>query len=95
MDSAEISQIKHELKEQGYTIYVYSYPCGMYFPEHKHSYAKLHIVLSGTLKISMPDNEVVLKPGDRFEVPANVPHTAEVIGDGPMVCIDATKRVGS
>jgi mannose-6-phosphate isomerase-like protein (cupin superfamily) len=92
MDSEQISKIKQELRDSGYNIYVYSYPCGMYFPEHVHNYPKLHIVLSGTLKVKMPDGEVVLGQGDRLEVPANVPHMAEVLGDGPMVCIDATLK---
>jgi quercetin dioxygenase-like cupin family protein len=65
----------------------------MYFPEHKHNYPKVHIVLSGKLKIILPDDEVILTEGERLEVPANTPHTAEVLGDGPMVCIDATKKV--
>ncbi|MAT39705.1 MAG: hypothetical protein CL946_08895 [Ectothiorhodospiraceae bacterium] len=92
MDGDQIAQIKNELKEQGYTIYVYSYPPAMYFPEHKHEYPKLHVVLSGSLKITLPDREVILNEGERIEIDADIPHTAEVLGETPLICVDAAKR---
>jgi mannose-6-phosphate isomerase-like protein (cupin superfamily) len=34
----------------------------------------------------------ILGPGDWVEVPRGVHHTAAVVGDEPVVCLDAAKR---
>jgi quercetin dioxygenase-like cupin family protein len=91
MDSDQISELKRSLKSDGYNIYVYSYPGGMCFPEHTHDYDMIHVVLNGSLKISLDGQDHILSAGDRFTVPARVPHSAEVLGDSPVVCLDATQ----
>ena len=91
MDGEQITAIKHQLKDDGYNIYVYSFPGGMCFPVHSHDYDTIHIVLSGSLKISMNGSDFFLTPGERFTIPANTPHSAEILGDTPVVCLDATK----
>lgn len=91
MDSQEVSQIKQDLRDQGYNLYVHSHPAGMCFPEHTHEALTLHIVLSGKMSITMDGEIFILQSGDRLEVPANTPHSAEVLGESPVVCIDARK----
>lgn len=91
MDSEQITLIKKDLRERGYNLYVYSYPAGMVFPPTAHAYAKIHIVLSGSIRITLNDEIHELKSGDRLMVPAHQPHSAEVLGEMPVVCIDATK----
>jgi quercetin dioxygenase-like cupin family protein len=91
MDSERIAEIKHSLKTEGYNIYVYSYPGGMFFPLHNHDHDTIHVVLSGSLKITVDGIDEILDPGERFVIPALVPHSSEVLGDSPVVCMDATK----
>jgi quercetin dioxygenase-like cupin family protein len=91
MDSDQITAIKHELREEGYNIYVYSYPGGMCFPKHSHNHDTVHVVLSGTIKVIIDGDEFILKIGERFPIAAGIVHYAEVLGDTPLVCIDATK----
>lgn len=91
MDSEQIIELKRSLKTAGYLLYVYSYPGGMCFPVHTHEYEMIHIVLSGSLKITLDGTDNILVPGERFTVPAHAPHSAEVLGDSPVVCLDATK----
>jgi len=95
MTSEDIAAIKHELKEEGYNIYVYSYPNGMYFPPHSHEHDTTHVLFSGAIKVCMNGEEHVLEPGKRFVIPAYVQHSAEVLGDMPVVCLDATKPEGA
>lgn len=90
MDSDQVAAIKQQLKDEGYNIYVYSYPGGMCFPPHMHDHDTIHIVLSGAMKVSIEDADHILKPGERFVVPANKLHTAEVLGEMPVVILDAT-----
>ena len=91
MNGDTIADLKKQLKQEGYNIYVYSYPGGMYFPIHTHNHDTIHVVLSGMMRVRMDDTDHYLEPGTRFVIPANVPHSAEVVGESPVVCIDATK----
>jgi mannose-6-phosphate isomerase-like protein (cupin superfamily) len=93
MDSDQISALKRALKEEGFNIYVYSYPDGMIFPMHAHEHETIHVVLSGSMKITMDDTDHILSPGHRFRVPPGTPHSAEVLGSTPVVCLDATRHV--
>ncbi len=91
MDIDQVTSIKHELREEGYNIYVYSYPGGMCFPRHSHTHDTIHIVLSGTVKIVIDGTEYFPKSGERFPISAGTVHSAEVLGDTPLICIDATR----
>lgn len=91
MDSQEVSRIKQELRDEGYNLYVHSHPAGMFFPEHKHDHVTLHIILSGKMSITMDGEVHFLQSGDRLEIPADTDHSAEVLGESPVVCIDARK----
>ena len=94
MDGEQIAALKQQLKDEGYNIYVYSYPGGMCFPPHKHDHDTIHVVLNGSMKVTIDDTDHILKTGERFVVPANVMHTAEVIGEMPVVILDATPQRG-
>ncbi|MBL0176559.1 MAG: cupin domain-containing protein [Ignavibacteria bacterium] len=91
MDSDQMAELKRSLKAEGYNIYVYSYPDGMIFPMHSHEYETIHVVLSGSMKVTMADTDHILSPGMRFLVPPGVAHSAEVLGSSPVVCLDATR----
>ena len=93
MDSEQISDLKRMLKEEGFNIYVYSYPDGMIFPMHSHEHETIHVVLSGSMKITMDEADHILFPGQRFHVPAGAVHSAEVLGSSPVVCLDATRHI--
>ena len=91
MDSEQLAEIKRQLRDEGYNIYVYSYPGGMCFPLHAHDHDTVHVVLNGLLKVTMDSTDHILVAGERFIIPANIVHSAEVLGDSPVVCLDATK----
>jgi quercetin dioxygenase-like cupin family protein len=40
----------------------------------------------------MCGESIVLAPGDYIYIPANTPHSAEVMGDESVVSIDAVKK---
>jgi mannose-6-phosphate isomerase-like protein (cupin superfamily) len=40
----------------------------------------------------MGDEEVILERGDNLEVPHGVMHSAEVVGDDPVVSLDARRE---
>lgn len=91
MEHQEVTNLKKQLREQGYNLYVHSHPAGTFFPEHKRPHVTLHIILAGSLRVVIDGDETVLNVGERLEIPANTMYSAEVVGESPVVCIDARK----
>ncbi len=83
--------MRRKLEKRGYSVTRYTYAPGTSFPEHSHSIDKIDAVLAGRFRMSMNGQAVILEPGDCLAVPRDMPHTAEVIGDEPVVSLDATK----
>jgi quercetin dioxygenase-like cupin family protein len=86
--------MRRKLEAAGYMVYCYTYPPGTSFPEHTHAMDKIDAVVSGRFRMVVAGHFVILGPGDWVEVPRGVHHTAAVIGDEPVVSLDAV-RVGS
>ncbi len=62
------------------------------FDFHKHSVNKIDAVVSGSVRLSMDGQTIDLVAGDALWVPAGAIHRAEVIGDAPVVSLDAVER---
>ena len=85
------SALRDRLEARGYHVSRYVYPPGTVFPDHSHDEDKIDAVLSGRLRMTMHGEEIVLERGDSLAVPRGVTHSAEVIGDDPVVSLDATR----
>ena len=83
--------LRRKLEDRGYRVSSYTYSPGTYFSDHKHGQSKIDAVLSGTFRMGMYGEFVDLGPGDWLEVPAGATHSAEVIGNEPVVSLDAIK----
>ena len=84
--------MRAKLEAMGYRVSRYVYPSGTHFPPHTHGVDKVDAVLSGRFRMSMHGRSVVLEAGDMLAVPAGVVHEAEVVGDEPVVSLDAVRR---
>lgn len=86
------SGMRKKLETGGYVaIFKYEYAPGTVFPDHTHSIEKIDAIVSGKFKVSMDGQEFILNPGDSIVIPKNTVHRAEVIGDKPVVSLDACK----
>ena len=83
--------MRGKLESAGYLVARYVYPPGTSFPEHSHGLDKVDAVLSGRFRMVVAGHFAILGPGDWVEVPRGVHHTAAVVGDEPVVCLDAAK----
>lgn len=81
--------LRRALEERGYRVSRYVYPPGTVFPDHTHDVDKIDAVVSGRFRLTMEGEEVVLEAGDRLAVPKGTTHRAEVVGDEPVVSLDA------
>lgn len=85
------ANMRRKLEDRGYSVSRYVYPPGTYFPDHEHGIDKIDGVLSGRLRMSMSGASVVLEPGDLLLVRKHLFHSAEVVGEEPVVSLDAVR----
>ena len=84
-------RLRRKLASRGYVVTQYVYPPGAYFPEHEHGVDKIDAVLSGRFRMTMGGETAILEAGDCMLVPRRTMHSAEVVGDEPVVSLDAVK----
>lgn len=81
--------LRKKLRKRGYQVSRYTYPPGTYFPGHTHEIDKIDGVVSGRFRMRMKGLDVILEAGDCLAVPRGTVHSAEVVGDEPVVSFDA------
>ena len=84
--------LRRKLEGEGYLVARYTYPPGTHFPEHAHDVDKVDAVISGRFRLVLGGHLMVLGPGDWADVPRGVRHSATVLGDEPVVSLDAIRR---
>jgi quercetin dioxygenase-like cupin family protein len=84
--------LRRKLERLGYEISRYVYSPGTYFPDHSHGIDKMDAVVSGQFRMAVEGKELILKSGDVLTVPRGTVHSAQVIGDEPVVSLDGTKE---
>ena len=85
------SALRAKLESLGYRVAKYTYEPGTVFPDHKHDADKIDAVLSGRFRLVVRGHMKVLGPGDWIEIPRGSVHNASVMGDQPVVSLDAVK----
>jgi len=83
--------LRAKLEALGYRVAKYTYEPGTIFPDHKHDVDKIDAVLSGRFRLVVRGHMKVLGPGQWIEIPRGTIHNAAVMGDEPVVSLDAVK----
>ena len=84
--------LRRKLEQLGYTVNRYFYPEGTYFAPHSHTSDKIDAVVSGSFRITMGGESVVLGPGEYVFVPKGIEHEAEVVGEGAVLSLDGVRN---
>jgi quercetin dioxygenase-like cupin family protein len=84
--------LRRKLEARGYRVTRYVYPPGTVFVTHTHDVDKIDAVVNGRFLLSMNGEDIVLEAGDALDVPRGVAHRAEVVGEDPVVSLDAVKK---
>lgn len=85
------SALRRLLEAMGYSVHRYVYGPGTHFPDHCHAEDKIDAVLSGAFRITLSGRCFDLGPGEWVAVPAGAIHSAEVLGQEPVVSLDASR----
>ena len=83
--------LRAKLESLGYRVARYVYGPGTVFPDHKHDVDKIDAVLSGRFRLVVRGHTKVLGPGEWIEIPRGAVHNAAVMGDEPVVSLDAVR----
>ena len=83
--------LRAKLESLGYRIARYVYEPGTVFSDHTHGVDKIDAVVSGRFRLVVSGHLAVLGPGDWVAIPRGSVHSAAVIGDEPVVSLDAVK----
>src|SRR5215211_3730702 len=83
--------LRRKLEQAGYTVARYVYPPGTMFPDHVHDADKIDAVVSGRFRMVVAGHLAILGSGDWVEVARGVRHSATVVGDEPVVSLDAIR----
>jgi quercetin dioxygenase-like cupin family protein len=81
------------MKRLGFHVTSYVYPPGTCFPDHSHREDKLDAVVSGRFLMIVEGREYLLEAGDMLAVPHGVVHSAEVVGEEPVVSLDGVINI--
>jgi quercetin dioxygenase-like cupin family protein len=84
--------LRRKLEARGYRVTRYVYPPGTVFVTHTHEVDKIDAVVSGQFLLSIEGQDIILGAGDSLDVPRGVPHRAEVVGEEPVVSLDAVRK---
>jgi quercetin dioxygenase-like cupin family protein len=57
-------------------------------PLHSHPHEQIGMVYGGKARLRIGDEERIVKKGDFYCIPANVPHTDTAMGDEPFIMLD-------
>lgn len=60
-------------------------------PDHRHPFDEVRVVMSGALFMNISGNQILLRAGDRIDIPANTRHSKSAEGDTACVCIVASR----
>jgi quercetin dioxygenase-like cupin family protein len=83
--------MRRKMEGRGFRVARYFYPAGTFFPEHEHAADKIDGVLAGRFRLVLQGQELVLEPGDCVSVPKGAVHSAEVVGNEPVISLDALR----
>ncbi len=83
--------LRGKLEALGYRVTRYIYPPGTRFPDHTHEVDKIDAILTGRFRLVLAGRPYILEAGDWVVVPRGTVHSAEVVGEVPVVSLDATR----
>lgn len=55
---------------------------GVVVPEHRHPHEQFGVILSGELTLTVAGEPLLLRAGDMYLIPGNVPHSAKAGPEG-------------
>lgn len=84
-------QIKMIFEAEGLEFQEERSPAGSGVVEHRHPFDEVRMVVAGQLLINVSGNQLLLRAGDRIDIPSNTRHGTKVEGNEECVCVCAKR----
>lgn len=84
-------QIKMIFQAEGLAPEEEALPPRTVIPDHRHPFDEVRMVVSGRLIMNISGNQLLLRAGDRIDIPANTRHSKSTENDEPCVCVVAKR----
>jgi quercetin dioxygenase-like cupin family protein len=84
-------QVKMIFEAEGLEPQEEVFPQATVLTDHRHPFDEVRMVVAGALFLNVSGNQVLLRPGDRIEIPANTRHSKSVEGSEPCVSVFARR----
>lgn len=91
LPSAE--QVKMIFEGEGLTPVEEQLPAGAEIRDRRQPFDEVRMVISGALVMNIAGNQILLRAGDRIDIPANTKHSKSTNGDTNCVCVVAQKII--
>lgn len=84
------SNITRQMKKEGLRPYMWTNMANHRYGVRSHGYDKVLYVVDGSIELSFPDlgQQLIMRPGDRVDVPAGVRH-GTIVGNKGACCVEA------
>ncbi len=89
LPSAE--QVKMIFEGEGLSPVEETLPPGVNVTDRRLPFDQVRMVVSGSLLMNIAGNQILLRSGDRIDLPANTKHSKSANGPDACVCVVATK----
>jgi quercetin dioxygenase-like cupin family protein len=84
-------QVKMIFEGEGLESFEEVFPPTTVIPDHRHPFDEVRMVVSGAMFLNIAGNQLLLRAGDRIDIPANTRHSKSTEGTESCVCVVAQR----
>ena len=88
----QVATLRRALEREGMITAWWSDVPGARMPLHTHAFPETRWVVEGYLRVTTGTDAVDLGPGDRLDLPPNLPHAIEVVGLGHVIYVSGKPK---
>ena len=86
-----VEQIKMIFEGEGLIPVEETLPVKSEIKNLRHPFDEVRMVISGDLLMNISGNQVLLRAGDRIDIPSNTKHSKSANGYDPCICVVAQR----
>ena len=91
-EAPDARELRRRMEEEGYSVFEWIDAPGTVYGPHVHGEDQSHWIISGTLELSIGDEQYALRAGDRDYLPAYTRHSAAVRGDEAVIYLIGARK---
>jgi quercetin dioxygenase-like cupin family protein len=88
----QVVTLRRALEREGMVTAWWSDVPGARAGTHAHAFAETRWVVEGYLRVTAGNDAIELGPGDRLDLPPNLPHAIEVLGLGHVIYVSGKPK---